>query len=214
MTSPSISASSRRKVPRQERSRATVAAIVEAAARVLETRGYERMTTNHVARAAGVSVGSLYQYFSNKDELVRALLERHLREAAELRPAILGDGTALGLRERVRLTVRWWLDAHAARPALHLVLTGLASRVMEEAALRAWRELGLVAIRRALEPYRDELRPGDLDLTVFLYAQCLEAMTHGLVLERPERLADSELLDELTDVLVGLLRGPDPSASA
>ncbi len=206
-----MSPSSQRKVPRQERSRATVAAIVEAAARVLEARGFERMTTNHVAQTAGVSVGSLYQYFSSKDELVRALLERHLEEAAALRPAALRDGTALALRERIRLTVAWWIEAHRARPALHEELTVLAPRVLETGRLRQLRDLGLVAMRAALEPYRDELRPGDLDLTVFLYAQCLEAMTHGLVLDRPERLGDPDVIDQITDVLVGLLRGPAPS---
>lgn len=65
-----------RKVPRQERAQATVEAIVEATARVLREQGYDGLTTNKVADAAGVSVGSLYQYFPGKDALVTALLLR------------------------------------------------------------------------------------------------------------------------------------------
>ena len=59
-----------RKLPRQDRSRATVDAILEAAARVLVKEGFERTTTNRVAEAAGVSVGSLYQYFPNKEAIL------------------------------------------------------------------------------------------------------------------------------------------------
>jgi AcrR family transcriptional regulator len=65
-----------RKAPRQARSEETVASIVEAAAQVLETEGFEGFNTNAVARRAGVSIGSLYQYFPGKDALTVALIHR------------------------------------------------------------------------------------------------------------------------------------------
>lgn len=65
-----------RKSPRQRRSEATVAAVLEAAARILESEGLEGYTTNAVAKRAGISIGSLYQYFSNKDSITRALIAR------------------------------------------------------------------------------------------------------------------------------------------
>jgi AcrR family transcriptional regulator len=71
-------ATAARKTPVQQRSRRTVDAILGAAARILVEDGYSAMTTNDVAAAAGVSIGSLYQYFPNKDALLRALVERHL----------------------------------------------------------------------------------------------------------------------------------------
>ncbi len=81
-----------RKIPRQERSRRLVARVLDEAARLFSERGYQETTTNHVAEAAGVSVGSLYQYFPNKDALVVAVAERHLDDAAqqmgELLPAL------------------------------------------------------------------------------------------------------------------------------
>ena len=70
-----------RKQPVQARSRQTVAEILDAAARIFAARGYAATTTNHVAEAAGISIGSLYQYFPNKDALVVALEERHLVDA-------------------------------------------------------------------------------------------------------------------------------------
>src|SRR5215471_19293099 len=73
-----------RKKPRQERSHATVDAILDATARVLCTIGYDRASTNRIALAAGVSVGSLYQYFPSKEALVAALIERHVEQMTSL----------------------------------------------------------------------------------------------------------------------------------
>ena len=73
-----------RKVPRQERSRSTVEALLEATARVLIREGYEGATTIRIAGESGYGVGSLYDYFPNKDALVAALIERHAEEMVGL----------------------------------------------------------------------------------------------------------------------------------
>src|SRR5215472_19289867 len=73
-----------RKKPRQQRSQATVYAILDATARVLCTTGYDRASTNRIALAAGVSVGSLYQYFPSKEALVAALAEQHVEQMTNL----------------------------------------------------------------------------------------------------------------------------------
>src|SRR5688572_25702805 len=66
-----------RKKPIQARSQATVGVILDATARVLTREGYDRASTNRIAETAGVSVGSLYQYFRSKESLVAALIDRH-----------------------------------------------------------------------------------------------------------------------------------------
>ncbi len=70
-----------RKAPLQSRSKQTVASILSAAAQVFADRGYANTTTNHIAERAGVSIGSLYQYFPSKDALLVALAERHVEQA-------------------------------------------------------------------------------------------------------------------------------------
>ena len=72
----------RRRKPIQARSQSTVDAILTAAARVLVERGYAKTTTNHVAQVAGVSIGSLYQYFRNKDELIMAVINSVMGKAS------------------------------------------------------------------------------------------------------------------------------------
>lgn len=76
--------SSRVRRPRQQRSQATVDAILEATARILETHGLAGLTTNKVAARAGVSIGSLYEYFDSKEALVRAWCERYVQRVREV----------------------------------------------------------------------------------------------------------------------------------
>ncbi|MGH7822050.1 MAG: TetR/AcrR family transcriptional regulator [Candidatus Binatia bacterium] len=198
-----------RKLPRQGRSRATVEVILDAAARVLVERGFERMTTNHVARVAGVSIGSLYQYFPNKDSLVRALLERHVAEAEAMRPAELRRPD-LPLRRRIRLAVEWHLAAHASNPRLHQELSALGPRIVGDRAIRSFERGVERTIRVVLEAYRDELRPRDLDVAAFVVAQSIESLTHAAVLHHPELLDDPRLVDELTRLIVGYLAALPP----
>lgn len=115
-----------RKEPRQARSRATVEAILIAGAQVLGRRGWAGFTTNEVAEAAGVSIGSLYQYFPNKLTLSEAITARHFDEIlAVLRP--IGDET-LSLARRVEQLVDGMIGVHSINPALHRVLLEEAPR--------------------------------------------------------------------------------------
>src|SRR5690348_16401650 len=77
--------------PKQSRSRATVGAILEAMIRVLDQEGYEAATTTRVAEVAGVSIGTLYQYFSNRDAILDALQDRELSRAWEFMESVLGE---------------------------------------------------------------------------------------------------------------------------
>ncbi|ASL46301.1 HTH-type transcriptional regulator MtrR [Burkholderia sp. AD24] len=118
--------SAMRKEPRQARSRATVEAILIAGAQVLGRRGWASFTTNEVAEAAGVSIGSLYQYFPNKLILSEAITARHFDEIlAVLRP--IGD-EALPLTRRVEQLVDGMIGVHSINPALHRVLLEEAPR--------------------------------------------------------------------------------------
>ena len=108
-----------RKTPAQTRSAATVAAVLEAAARILETQGFDGYTTNAVARRAGVSIGSLYQYFPSKDAITKALI---IRETAGLLAEVAAiDAEAsgrAGLERLIAVAVAYQLQ----RPALARLL--------------------------------------------------------------------------------------------
>src|SRR5258708_25721914 len=94
-----------RKKPKQGRSQATVDAILVATARVLCETGYDRASTNRIALAAGVSVGSLYQYFPSKEALVAALAERHVDEMTSLVKSKLAEVRAVPLHDAVETMI-------------------------------------------------------------------------------------------------------------
>lgn len=121
-----------RKSPRQRRSQHTVASLLEAAAQLLETQGLDGFNTNAVAERAGVSIGSLYQYFPSKDALTLALLQREAeRFHADASAALaIAQGPA-ALRRLIEAAVRQQLerpelarllDEQEGRPELRAVL--------------------------------------------------------------------------------------------
>jgi AcrR family transcriptional regulator len=105
----------KRRTPRQTRAEETVAAILEAAAQVLEGGGLAAFTTNAVAERAGVSIGTLYQYFADKQALLRALAESEIRRTiTAVATALQGDAQATG-EQRVRAMVRALVNAFSGR---------------------------------------------------------------------------------------------------
>ncbi|TDS83456.1 TetR family transcriptional regulator [Rahnella sp. BIGb0236] len=108
-----------RKMPSQPRSTHTVEAIIEGAAHILEQHGLDGYTTNAIAARAGVSIGSLYQYFPTKDAVTVALIEREMAELVqEAKQALLRDDRGEALRQLIEVAVRYQLR----RPVLAMLL--------------------------------------------------------------------------------------------
>ncbi|RZL28974.1 MAG: TetR/AcrR family transcriptional regulator [Sphingomonas sp.] len=108
-----------RKSARQARSAATIEVIVEAAARILETAGLAGYTTNAIAERAGVSVGSLYQYFPNKDAITRALIRRELEM---LEAAVMAIDVAQSASAPLSSLIAIAVDQQMQRPVLAQLL--------------------------------------------------------------------------------------------
>lgn len=110
--------------PKQERSRQKFDFIVEAATRILSMSGYAALTTNEVARVAGVSIGSVYEYFRNKDEIVAVIVDRHL-SAAENSVASFDFQVAQewSLKRIITSLVSGFIALHKDDPRLHRVIS-------------------------------------------------------------------------------------------
>jgi AcrR family transcriptional regulator len=118
-----------RKQPLQERSRETVAVILEAAARILEERGLEGYNTNAVAERGGVSVGSVYQYFPNKDALTLALIGRFEAEILGAAESAIAASKGKDLKASLKLLIAALLRAHEGRAQLNRILETEESRL-------------------------------------------------------------------------------------
>lgn len=187
-----------RKRPRQARSRATVDTILEATTRVLVKQGFDSLSTNAVAAAAGVSIGSLYQYFPNKEALVSALIDRHMEE---MNTAILAELTRvakLPLAEAARAVIELTIRAHAIDPELHRVLTEQVPRIGKLARLRELDEICHRMIAGLLAARKDELAIRDPDLAAFILVSTIESIVHRAALLYPNRLRDPRLVEEAT----------------
>lgn len=116
---------SSRKQPKQARSAELVSAILEAAIQVLAKEGAQRFTTARVAEKAGVSVGSLYQYFPNKAAILFRLQSDEWRETSAMTAAILGDETRPPM-ERLRAQVHAFLKSECEEAAVRVALADAA----------------------------------------------------------------------------------------
>jgi len=196
-----------RKSASQERSRATVEALLDATARVLTKLGYDRASTNRIAAAAGVSVGSLYQYFPNKEALVAALVARHNREMLALLRDALKEVASLDLATAIAKLVRAAVDAHRVDPALHRVFDEQVPRMGQLAKIEALEGETFRLVRSYLEKRRNEISVRDLDSATTILVTTVEALTHQFVIHRPEAPARDldRFIDEVTRLVVGYL---------
>ena len=198
-----------RKSAIQERSRSTVDALVEATARILVKEGFDKASTNRIAEVAGVSVGSLYQYFPGKEALVAAVIDRHNQEIMQVVRAALTEVADLPIDKAVRRLVTVAIEAHRIDPKLHRVLAEQIPRTGQLADVEAFNREVHTLVRAYLESRRKEMRKIDIDVATFVCVSAIEAVAHNTVLNQAEMLSEKmvrTLVDETTRMVVGYLR--------
>ncbi|MGM0344683.1 MULTISPECIES: TetR/AcrR family transcriptional regulator [Streptomyces] len=193
-----------RKEPRQERSRQMVERIVTAGRSVLARDGYARFVTTRVAEEAGISPGSLYQYFRDKDELLTVLMERYWAET--------GDRVAASLADRLNDP-----PDRLIRNAVEALLFALEHdsqllRVVVEEVPPRYSEAHLHALRRRIQDlgsaYLAGRAPGERSGTTrsWVIVSAMEALSVRWVLERPA-IRREELIEELTVLATNYMAG-------
>lgn len=193
-----------RKQPTQGRSKHTVAAILEATIRVLDEVGGEALTTTRVAEVASVSVGTLYQYFPNRDALINALLADHLEAAVGAVEREAAACAELPREVAVERVVRAFLAAKATRAA--------ASRIMNKAfgvGMLDDRPLVQAAARRAHVAVARLVAHGEPDDETLARARlgcdALEGMVRGALAGDPALLGDPAWVDQVVRIALAAL---------
>lgn len=194
-----------RKKPRQERSRATVDAILEAAAHILVSHGLEGATTRQVAERAGVSIGSLYQYFPSKEALITALVERQVQRVLEVCTEELQAQDARPPHEVVRSVALGLMKAYAVNPRLHQVLIGEGLKLGMMESLVSFEQRIESLVRGFLVSYGGDLRPQRVELATFILTRSIRGVVWSIAVERPELFEDPELAEELGALMLGYL---------
>lgn len=202
-----------RKTPRQQRSREMVTRLLDATAATLAERGLDHTTTNHIAERAGVSIGSLYQYFPDKNALVEALLERMAEEAsARFRyRAERADFSQMDLRSVASLAIAYGMQRMSADPVVRELVQNW-NRIPIRKLLDPLERFFLVMAQPYfLRRYRDyPVQNLEAKLYVLINA-VLFTVIHFHEQENPV-IRQDQLIQTLTDMIVGLLEAPHPAS--
>jgi AcrR family transcriptional regulator len=197
-------AASRRK-PTQLRARQTVEAILDAVTRILRRNDAAGVTTNHIAEVAGVSIGSVYQYFPDKRAIFEAIHGRHVEQIDRMVERTLVAHASSSLEEFVRAMVGAMIDAHAQDPELYALLMTQVAHGAAGAQDFAVRLHG--AFRLAIAARTRELKRGhDLDRLAFVTAHMVDALSHGAVLRRPPNVSLAAAREESVRAILAYLR--------
>jgi AcrR family transcriptional regulator len=164
-----------RREPKQERSRQTVEAVLEAVQRVLKRHGVEAITTNRIAEAAGVSIGSLYQYFPDKQAIFTALYDRHVDDVRQVIERTMLDCSSASLPDFARELMERLANLHVADAELHdIVSVAVPGADGFKSALQA-------TFEQVISPtQQDRYRPEETERMLFVLPNMVEALVHGV----------------------------------
>jgi len=198
-----------RKTPKQRRAHDTRERILAAGARVFSRHGYAAGTTNRIAADAGLSVGSLYQYFPNKDAILVELVRRHVAEGTAAIADRLADPAGLpdALADRIGLFVDATLANHVTDPRLHQVLFEEAPRPRELLDELHRLEESVIASAEAILCADPTVHVADPAMAARLVVNAVESLVHRYVTSRPDDLDPTSFRDELVTMLIRYLTG-------
>jgi AcrR family transcriptional regulator len=205
---PSVEVLTPRKKAKQARSHATVESILQATAQILVKEGIEAASTNRIAEKAGVSVGSLYQYFPSKEAVIFALVERHVQRMQKQLEDHIEKFVGAPVEEVVPAYVEAMFEVHRVEPKLHRVFQEQLPRLAGREEFQRWSETTESVVRAYLETHRERLRPKDLDLAAFLLVHSVEAVIHAVAILKPRYLERRVLAEEVSQLVLRYLLDP------
>ncbi len=190
-----------RRSPVQDRSRAMVDRLLEAAIRVIAERGYAGLSTNRVAAEAGVSVGSLYRYFGDKDDLVRELRVRSTADILGDLTAVMSGAVTLSTRDAIRQVLATLVAALQRHRALTAALVnevplGAQSNVLPEVEQQLAQFTRMFVVIHA-----PHLAPAEAEARIYLALGVTLSTCLRIALEPPAGISEERLIDLTADLL-------------
>jgi AcrR family transcriptional regulator len=186
-----------RRTPRQLRAKQTVDAMLEAVVKILKEGGIEKITTNRIADVAGVSIGSVYQYFPDKKAIFEALHDRHVREAIRVAEHAVVENAQGSVEKLFRALLDGLVDLHAEDSEFHELLVSQVPHGAESD--RLFHE----SLSRALTLALSSRKPRK---KVFLISHLLESLSHRIAFHRPKEISLAEGKEEAVKAILGYWR--------
>lgn len=189
------------KAPTQERSRQTVATILNACSRLLLTDGFYEMTTDRIAKEAGVSIGSLYQFFGNKESVVQAMIKNIYEEDKTILAEKMRALAPLSADDRVKAMVEILIEMARRNSELRAKLTTIVYYVLDPSY-----------ISESLRFFQDTIRynlpqiPGrDMDKVAYMLVNAFMGLVNNMSIDKPEAIHNPAISQEITQLFIKYL---------
>ncbi len=187
-----------RKEPTQERSRSTVETILTAAAQILEGIGFDSATTNRIAERAGISIGSLYQYFPNKESLANALVEKFVRNHAEKVEKLLVSMAKKPADEMISEIITEVVSMYFSNLKMLRILAALIPKINMIPSVLETRRRIVQSISKELQARASEIDCKDIDFAAFLIVNSIMGVIQVILYDSSREVDQMELSKELT----------------
>ncbi|MCB9640041.1 MAG: TetR/AcrR family transcriptional regulator [Myxococcales bacterium] len=194
-----------RKKPRQRRAQETVEALLTATAQLLDEEGYEQLSTNQIARRAGVSIGSLYQYYPNKEALVFALVERLAEQQYAVVKETFAEMSELPIEEVAREVVIAILETRQLEPELNRILSEQLPRSPQSGKLRGWLERLHSLVSNELRKREHELRSSSPELAAYVLVYGMHGIIEQMGMDREGEVDHGQLVREVSEMMTRYL---------
>jgi AcrR family transcriptional regulator len=154
-----------------------VTTLLDAAARLLVREGYAGVNTNAIAKQAGISIGSLYQYFPSKDALIAAVHERHAMQIRARFAGLLSAPRPRSLEEAVSAWVSTMLEAHRVEPRLHRALESEVPHLVRPGGRDEDSTSARTALKELIQPFRSRIKVKPLDAATYVACEIAAGLT-------------------------------------
>ncbi|HYJ07760.1 MAG TPA: TetR/AcrR family transcriptional regulator [Polyangiaceae bacterium] len=204
-----------RAIPRRAPGKRIVEAILHSAMTVLSRDGVQRLTTNRIAQHAGVSIGSVYQYFPDKHAIIAAIGRELEQRALRLFEQAVEHAPARSIAEVVGVLVRGLAhESFGELPVRREILRQVPRNWLTDASERV--DSAVKAELAKLLAARADVREGDPELMAFVAMHAVEAVLEAAVLHRPDLLSDERFQRELVLLTVKYLQATpvEPGAAS
>lgn len=196
----------RRKEPVQDRAKVTSDAILEAAELIIVKEGYEKATTNYIAERAGVSIGSLYQYFPNKDAIISAVIEQEVSKVATGIRNVLRESMELPLEIASRNAFTFLLHKFREKKELFYSLPKRSPELIELTQNLSVEKFTHQTNLALLEQHRDEIIVEDLEKALVVLEISILANIRKFVMGEHVEMTDEEFIDSMSRLSTAFLK--------
>jgi AcrR family transcriptional regulator len=197
---------SMRKEPNQDRAIDTMDSILKATAHILEKEGFEKTSTNKIAAKAGVSIGSLYQYFPTKDSILALLMDRYLKTELEMLNRVLQEKESRNLKETINALMTAILHSKKNSKRFTKIFAQKLFGFNKLDALKKIDDHMLELFKSHIKPFEAEIRTENLEMALWMSIQCVKVIPVSIMFHDNYELEDPKVQDELVHLIYQYLK--------